>query len=158
MRELLVTVNYRLQRPGSRQELPKVILVTEFLDQSVVLMIWQCPKLLPDNLPLSHLTSLLSVLDMPGKIIDFTLTINWIDKHRNRNLTSQHENQWVISAAREKVVDSQTSFHHVRPGVSHLTNNNYCVNAAPCRRLALGKCEKLCQPHRTGPQQEKRDC
>ena len=28
---------------------------------------------------------------------------------------------------------------HVRPRVSHLTNDNYCVNAAPCRMLAWGK-------------------
>ena len=105
-RELLVTVNYRLQRPGTGQS----CLITP-------------------------LTSLLSVLDLTGKIIDFTLT--------------------------KKVVDSQTSFHHVRPGVSQLTNNNYCVSAAPCRRVAWGKesvkCEKLCQPHQTGPQQEQRD-
>ena len=57
------------------------------------------------------------------------------------------------------MVDSQTSFHHVRPGVSHLTNNNYSVNPAPCRRLALGKesvkCEKLCQSHRTTTRTER---
>ena len=29
--------------------------------------------------------------------------------------------------------------HHVRPGISHLTNDNCCVNAAPCRMLARGK-------------------
>ena len=61
----------------------------------------------------------------------------------------------------KKVVDSQTSFHHVRPEVSQLTNNNNCVNAAPCRWLAWGKesvkCEKLCQPHRTG-HNKNRDC
>ena len=78
---------------------------------------------------ITPLTSLLSVLDLTGKIIDLTLT---------------------------------NKFHHVRPGVSHLTNNNYCVNAARCRLLARGKesvkCENLCQPHRTGPQQEQRDC
>ena len=59
----------------------------------------------------------------------------------------------------KKVVDSQTSFQYIRPEVSHLTNNNYCVNAAPCRRLAWDKksvkCEKLCQPHRTGPDHNK---
>ena len=61
-----------------------------------------------------------------------------------------------FSAARGKVVYSQTSFHHVWPGVSLFSNNNYCVNAAPCRQLVWGKeCkgEKL-----TGPQQEQRDC
>ena len=48
--------------------------------------------------------------------------------------------------------------HYVRPGFGHLTSDNYCVNVAPCRMLARGKesvkCEKLSQPHRTGPQQE----
>ena len=31
------------------------------------------------------------------------------------------------------------ALHDVRPRVSHLTNDNYCVNAAPCRMLAWGK-------------------
>ena len=31
------------------------------------------------------------------------------------------------------------ALHHVGPRVSHLTNDNYCVNAAPCRMLAWGK-------------------
>ena len=29
--------------------------------------------------------------------------------------------------------------HHVRSRVSHLANDNYCVNTAPCRMLAWGK-------------------
>ena len=57
------------------------------------------------------------------------------------------------------MVYSQTSFHHVRPGVSYLSNNNYCVNAAPCRWLAWVKesvkCEKLYQPHQTTTRTER---
>ena len=57
------------------------------------------------------------------------------------------------------MVYNQTSFHHVRPGVSHLSNINYCVNAAPCRWLALSnesvKCERLYQPHRTTTRTER---
>ena len=57
------------------------------------------------------------------------------------------------------MVDSPTSFHHVRLGVSHLSNNNYCGNAAPCRWLAWDKesvkSEKLYQPHRTRPDHNK---
>ena len=58
-------------------------------------------------------------MDSPvaGRTIDFTLTKGQIDKHRNRSLTSQHGNNWDVSA-RKKVVHSQTSFPHVRPGVS----------------------------------------
>ena len=55
------------------------------------------------------------------------------------------------------MVYSQTSFHHVRSGVSHLLYNYFCVNAAPCRWLAWGKesvkCEKLYHNHRTRPHQ-----
>ena len=109
-RELLVTVNYRLQRPGTRQ-LCKATFPYHTSDQPVI-----------------------------GAGLD------WKDN-------SFHPYK--------KVVDSQTSFHHVRPEVSQLTNNNNCVNAAPCRWLAWGKesvkCEKLCQPHRTG-HNKNRDC
>ena len=50
---------------------------------------------------------------------------------------------------------------HVWPRVSHLRNENFCVNTALCMMLAWVKsfkCEKLCQLHQTGPQQEQRDC
>ena len=52
--------------------------------------------------------------------------------------------------------------HHVWPRVSHLTNDNLLCKCCTLQGAALGqesfKCEKLCQPHRTGPQQEQRDC
>ena len=50
-------------------------------------------------------------------------------------------------------------FHHVQPGVSHHTNDNYCVNAPPYRLLVRGqepvKCKKLCQPQWTVPDHSK---
>ena len=58
------------------------------------------------------------------------------------------------------MVDSQTSFPHARPGVSSHINGYYCVSAL--RLLTRGKetvyCVNRCQPHRTGPQQEQKDC
>ena len=100
---------------------------------------------------ITPLNSLLSVLDLTGEIIDFTLT--------NTDLNNQHGKKWVFSKKKNRWTTIKQVFHHVRPGVSHLTNDNYCVNAAPCRLLAQGKesvkYEKLCQPHRTGPDHKK---
>ena len=56
-----------------------------------------------------------------------------------------------------RLVDSQTVsqvLHHVQPRVSHLTNNNYCVNAGLGQESF--KCENLCQaPPRTRPDHSK---
>ena len=72
---------------------------------------------------ITPLNSLLLVLDLTGEIIDFTFT--------NTDLNNQHEKKrWSIV---------RQVLHHIRPRVSHLTNDNYCVNAAPCRMLAWGK-------------------
>ena len=65
--------------------------------------------------------------------IDFTLTNGRTDKHRNRSLASQHGSNWDVSA--KKVVDSQISFLHVRPGFSSHINDNYCESAPLYRRL-----------------------
>ena len=97
-----------------------------------------------------------------GWTIDYTLTRAQIGKHRNRDLANQHGNNWVVQTARRKVVDSQTSFSHVQPGVSCHINNNYCVSARMCRWLTWGKetvkILNLYQPHWTGPQKLARDC
>ena len=55
---------------------------------------------------------------------DFTLTNGRTDKHRNKDLASQLGNNWVVLTTRERVVvDSQTSFPHVRPGASSHRND-----------------------------------
>ena len=56
-----------------------------------------------------------------GGTIDFTVTNGLINKHRNKGLVSQLGNNWVIltTKARE-VVDSQTSFLHIQPGVTEI--------------------------------------
>ena len=78
---------------------------------------------------------------------------NRTDKHRNKSLASQLENNWVVLTTREReVVDSLTSSPHVRPGVSSHINDNYYVSAL--RLLTRGKGTvnyvRKCQPHWTG--------
>ena len=51
----------------------------------------------------------------------------------------QHGNSWVVLIARRKVVNRQTSFPHVRPGVNKHINDNYCVSVPMCRWLIRGK-------------------
>ena len=103
----------------------------------------------------ADLRTRVSLMDslVAGGRVDFTLTKGRIDKHRNRNLASQYGNNWDVSA-RRKVVDSQTSFPYVRPGVSHRINANYCVSAPLCRQLTQDKqtlkSVNLYQPYRTG--------
>ena len=66
------------------------------------------------------------------------------------------------SSGRRKVIVSPTSFHHVRPKVSHCINDNYCVSA-PVSRLLTQRKEtvklvNLCRLHRTGQPKQQRDC
>ena len=49
---------------------------------------------------------------------------------RNRSYQKKKKKRWSIV---------RQALHHVWPRVSHLTNDNYYVNAAPCRMLAWGK-------------------
>ena len=63
---------------------------------------------------------------------------------RNKDLASQLGHKRVVLTTREReVIDSQTSFPHVRPGVSSHINDNYCVSAL--RLLTRGKETKLCK-------------
>ena len=73
-----------------------------------------------------------------GGTIVFALTRGRINRHRNRSLVNQLEHNWEASA-REKVIVSPTSYHHVRPGVSRHINDNYCINAPVPRRLTWSK-------------------
>ena len=70
---------------------------------------------------ITTLNSLLSVLDLTGEIIDFTLT--------NTDLNNQQKKK-------KKVVDSQTSSSSCP---SKGQPAQFLVNAAPCRMLAWGK-------------------
>ena len=89
------------------------------------------------------LISLLSVLDLTGKIIDSNLSINRLDTGKTSRSFQQQEKRW--STVKEVFITSGQ-------GSAIFVN---CVNAAPCRQLAWGKesvkCEKLYQPHRTRP-------
>ena len=99
---------------------------------------------------------------MAGGTMDSTFTNGRIDKHRNRDLSNQHGNNWVISTTRREVVNSQTNFPHIRPGVSHRINENYCVSAPMCRWLTQGKeavnSVDLYQHHQTGPHEQQKNC
>ena len=124
------------------------------------------PKLFP--VKTADLKTRVGLMDrlVAGGTIDFTLTNGQIDKHRNRDLANQHGNNWVVSTAKREtkreMIDSQTSFPHVWPGVSRDINDNYCVSAPMCRWLTWGretvKSVNLYQPHRTGLQKQPRDC
>ena len=59
----------------------------------------------------------------------FTLTRGRMNRHRNRGPANQLGNHWDISARRKDAV-SPTSFHHIRPRVSHRINDNYCVKCS----------------------------
>ena len=78
---------------------------------------------------ITPLNSLLSVLDLTGEIVDFTLT--------NTDLNNQHERSKSM-----KVVDSQTSSSSCPPKGQP---SQFLVNAAPCRMLGQEsfKCEKF---------------
>ena len=86
---------------------------------------------------ITPLNSLLSVLDLTGEITDFTLT--------NTDLNNQHERKYAF-------------FFMSAQGSAISISCKYCT----LQDAGLGqepvKCEKLCQPHQTGPQQEQRDC
>ena len=73
-----------------RRELPKVILVTEFLDQSVGLDMAMALATTRQPSLITPLTSLLSVLDLTGNIIDFNLSINRLHTGKtNRSFQQQ---------------------------------------------------------------------
>ena len=81
-----------------------------------------------------------------------------IQEQKSENQLKKH---WDSSGKR-KVIISPTSFHHVRPKVSHCINDNYCVSA-PVSRLLTQRKEtvklvNLCQLHRTGQPKQQRDC
>ena len=90
---------------------------------------------------ITPLTSLLSVLDLTGKIIDFNLSINRLDTGKTNRSFQQQEKRWS-TVKQVFIMSGQESAIFVN-----------CVNAAPCRQLAWGKeslkCEKLYQAHRT---------
>ena len=88
-----------------------------------------------------------------GGTIEFTLTNGRIDTHRNRDLANHHGNNLVVSTARRKVVDSQTSFPHLRTEVSDHINDKYCVK----RQRDCKKCKfVLAPPGRTKPTSKKK--
>ena len=92
---------------------------------------------------ITPLTSLISVLDLTGKIIDFNLSINRLDTGKANRSFQQQEKRWS-TVKQVFIMSGQVPAIFVN-----------CVNAAPCRQLAWGKesvkCEKLYQPHRTRP-------
>ena len=88
---------------------------------------------------LANLRTKVSPMDssVAGGTTDFTLTNDRIDKHRIRDLANQPGNNWVISTTRREVVNRQTSFSHIRPGVSCHINDNYCINVPVCNKNAV---------------------
>ena len=76
---------------------------------------------------ITPLTSLLSVLVLTGKIIDFNLSINRLDTGKTNRSFQQQEKRW--STVKQVFITSGQ-------GSAIFVN---CVYAAPCRQLAWGK-------------------
>ena len=66
----------------------------EFLDQSVGLDMAMSQATTRQPSLITPLTSLLLVLDLTGKIIDFNLSINWLDTGKTNRSFQQQEKRW----------------------------------------------------------------
>ena len=79
-------------------------------------------------------------------------------------IAGYRENKWILNSKKKERKKMWFTLKQVFivAGQGSAIIQMTCVHSPPYRRLVLGqesvKCEKLCQPHRTGPQQEQMDC